>query len=97
MKQLNYQFLVAGLASLGLVISIVDYELQISAYPSVLDDLEYPDALQHPRVRNQCTVLCRLVVALTTAVALVYLLLRQKYKLEWRKRFRCNGERHDPS
>ena len=80
---------------IGLALAVANYEIEINDYKTALDPEKYKDAMEDPRNSKDTTNLVRLIILITTILAIVCLIVRHYYKIEWlNKYFQEDQETH---
>lgn len=95
----NYDLISTILANFGLVMAIISYDHGVLKYDvdKGINKEAYPIASEHPRVTNYTTCFLRIAILLTTIISIVFLLLRQKYKMQWLGTYFSGIESQHPS
>jgi len=91
----NYDFLMSAFLTFGIMFALFNYEYDIRNHPESLDVNKYPSASFNPRVDNLVCQLCRLVILVTTCLALLCYNIKENYRREWNKRWN-SGHSHNP-
>lgn len=82
----------------GLLLGIADYEYGLTHVDSAkIDTLSHPDALQHPRTANTFSCLSRLIIFITSLIAIICLLIRRYYVRRWTQTYSQNDNIVDPT
>ena len=68
---------------IGLAIGIINYENDIEQHLNPIDMEEYPLAINHPRNTSKFSIICRLIICITTATSVVVMFLKQYYRRMW--------------
>jgi hypothetical protein len=77
----DYDFITTILAMIGLALAVANYEINIRGnYPSPDYD-NLPDPMQDPRNRKPETNLVRIIIGVTTLLAVACLCMRHYYKV----------------
>lgn len=72
----------------GLVLGIMDYEYGLMLVDSAwVDIMMHPDALMHPRNSNTFSCLSRLIIFITSIIAIFCLLIRRYYVCKWKQTY----------
>lgn len=71
------------LAVFGLVLTVVQWEINANSYFDPSDPAKFADAINDPRNRSVSSKMTRLVVLITTILALYCLVKRHEYKTQW--------------
>jgi len=72
------------LALIGLIVYIIHYETIICTTPyEKPDPIKYPNAMDDPRNKHFSTNIVRLIIMITTLLAIACLCMRQYYKIVW--------------
>lgn len=73
MKWRNFDTLTTYLASIGFVLSIILYEINILNNYKI-DTNQYPNAIDHPRLNNMETKVLRYIILVSTLMAVISLI-----------------------
>jgi hypothetical protein len=80
---------------IGLALAVANYEIDIVNFQTKLDPDRIPNAMDDPRNAKDSTNLVRLIILITTILAIVCLIIRHYYKIEWlNKYFQDDQETH---
>lgn len=82
----------------GLLLGIAEYENGLTLLDTTkVDTQEHPYALMHPRCNNSFTLISRLIILITSIIAIFCLLIRRYYTCEWNKTYNKKDKVVDPS
>lgn len=59
-------------AVIGLIISLISYEYEISRNRGPIDSKKYPNPMLHPRNNSNFSQISKLIVVFTTIIAIFY-------------------------
>ena len=83
--------MVALLSMAGLLIAVAIYEIDTGGFAGKnfeqLDYTEFPNAMDHPRNNYWFTNPARMVIAISSGMAIFFLGLRHYYKKQWLNEF----------
>ena len=71
----------------GVVLAIIDYEIDIMTFIQKIDPTIYDNALKHPRNVSDTQDILRWINIFTTSISLTCLFLRHYYKRVWQNTF----------
>jgi len=75
--------LTAILANMGTLIFFVYYEFNMTKHKHKRDPIKWPNAMDDPYNQEPYTNLVRMLVMVLTLFALISLVQRHRYKVEW--------------
>ena len=75
------------MAMMGLLFAIIYYEHAVHSHSGPLNPKEFPNPLTLKRNTGSHSDICKLVIMITTIMAVVFLYLRQKSVVQWESRF----------
>jgi hypothetical protein len=79
----DYDFITTILAIIGLSLAIANYEIDMSSQYDLLNPSVIPNAMDDPRNRKTSTNLVRMIILITTLLAVGCLIMRHHYKVLW--------------
>jgi len=91
-----YDLYTTVFAMIGLFVAIFNHEYEIRSELHSIDKEKYPDPMLHPKNIHLTSFISRIIIGITTLIALVCLCLRHHYKLRWtNKYFKGQSKCHD--
>lgn len=91
----DYDFITTILAMIGLALAVANYEIDMSNSYDLLDPKLTPNAMDDPRNQKTATNMVRLIIMITTLLAVFCLVMRHRYKVQWlNEYFQQDSETH---
>lgn len=78
------------MALFGLGFGVIYYEHALAAHSGPLNPEQYPNPLDLERNTGTINIVCKLVIMITTIIAMICLYLRQQSAVEWVSRFQLD-------
>jgi hypothetical protein len=72
---------------IGLALAVANYEVDEQGNYAPLDPSKYPNAMDDPRNAKNSTNMVRLIIMITTLLAIVCLITRHYYKILWLNKY----------
>ena len=83
----DFDFITTILAMSGLTLAVINYEFEIGANLEPIDIEAHPSPMTLPRVNRGQTNLVRLIVMITTILAIICLVTRHYFRCVWLNSF----------
>lgn len=71
------------MAIIGLALAVANYEIDMSSQYELLNPQLIPNAMDDPRNKKTSTNLVRMIILITTILAIGSLVMRHHYKVLW--------------
>ena len=71
------------MALIGLVLAVIDYEIRADLKYTLPNPIDFPNPMMDYRNQRSSTNIVRLIILITTIVAIGCLCIRQFYKVKW--------------
>jgi len=79
----------------GLALAVANYEIDMRSGFMPLNPIAHPNAMDDPRNKKASTNMVRLIIMITTFLAVVCLITRHYYKIIWlNKYFHLDSDTH---
>ena len=68
---------------IGLALAVANYEIEMSSQYELLDPKTHKNAMDDPRNQKTATNMVRMIILITTLLAVCCLFMRHYYKIQW--------------
>ena len=82
-KWRDFDFITTILAMIGLALAVANYEIEMSSQYELLDPKLHKNAMDDPRNQKTATNMVRMIILITTLLAVGCLFMRHYYKVQW--------------